>query len=458
MAIIQVSLPGSTFSLNRFRSDLIDQEYLSRHDSCTMIYNHPMTAQTARSRRLSRERSPLGQAPRWLIWLVGGLLVMLAADAVMVGSWVVRSGSLEQIELFQPKSQKVYLPLTVSNLPAEPKLVLQPTATPEYHLTEYEIQWGDTLYGIALAHKISLDLLLAANPELNQDTILNIDDVIFIPPADMDIADLPPTPTPAKKSPPALAERVSEINGVAIEKIIVLPPEVIDNIRKVFTTGQEKGRNAQAYSKIGDSTIESPFFMDRFETGPYNLGEYAYLQKAINYFKGSFARQGPSVRRGMHAWSLFDPMWTNYEACKSGESPVECEFRMQNPAFVFIRLGSNDAGRPDLFTSGMKQLIEMCLKRGIIPILGTKADRIEGDNENNQIIRELAAEYDVPLWDFDKVAQTLPNNGIESDGVHLTTFYAHDYTLPEALRTGYGVHTLTALMMLYELWRILVRS
>jgi hypothetical protein len=100
----------------------------------------------------------------------------------------------------------------------------------------------------------------------------------------------------------------------------------------------------------------------------------------------------------------------------------------------------------------------MCLKRGIIPILGTKADRIEGDDENNQILRELATDYDVPLWDFDKLAQTLPNNGIGADGVHLTTFYAHDFSLPEALQTGYGVHTLTALMMLYELWRILVRS
>ena len=198
--------------------------------------------------------------------------------------------------------------------------------------------------------------------------------------------------------------------------------------------------------------------MDRFDSGPYNLGEYLYLQKAINFFKGSFARQGPSVQRGMHAWSLFDPMWTDEDECKSGESPVECEFRIQNPGFVFVRLGSNDAGRADLFTSGMRQVIELCLRKGIIPILGTKADRAEGDNENNQILRELAEDYDVPLWDFDKVAQTLPNNGIGEDGVHLTIFYPHDYTLPEALQTGYGVHSLTALMMLYELWRILVRS
>ena len=438
-----------------------------------------MRTQTARSRYISRQNNPLRNAPRWLRWVIGGLLVMLAVDVVLVGNRLAGSGGSDKLALFQAKPQKIYLPLLVTNATAKPAEALQPTPTAEDSYTEYEIQSGDTLYAIAIDHEISLELLLAANPEITEYSILNIGDILFIPPKGMKIADLAsiPTPTPkptktptsmqaealssatpSKKPPSALAERVAEINGVPIEEIIVLPPEVIDAMRAVFETGQAKGRNAQAFAKIGDSTIESPFFMDRFDTGPYNLGEYTYLQKAINFFKGSFARQGPSVRRGMHAWSLFDPMWANYDVCMSGESPVECELRIQNPAFVFIRLGSNDAGRSDLFISAMKQLIEMCLKRGIIPIVGTKADRIEGDNENNQIMRELAADYDVPLWDFDKLAQTLPNNGIGPDGVHLTTFYAHDFSLPDALQTGYGVHTLTALMMLYELWRILVRS
>jgi LysM repeat protein len=446
-----------------------------------------MTIQTARSRRESRENNPLRRVPRWLIWLAVGLLLMLVLDAVLVGNWLGKPGKAPGLSLFRRDPQRVYLPLMASNPTSDPKLARQPThqptqapAEPAQALTEYAIRSGDTLYQIALQHDISLELLLAANPEYDENTILDIGDKLLIPPAGTKIADLKDLPvqtggepgtatagqsqpdgaqaTPTKKPLPALASRVSEINGVPIDKIIVLPPEVIENMRSVFAAGFEKGRNAQSFAKIGDSTIESPFFMDRFDGDEYNLGEYAFLQKAINYFQGSFARQGPAVQRGLHAWSLFDPMWTKDAACRSGETPVECEYRLQNPAFVFIRLGSNDAGRPDLFTSGMRQLIEMSLKRGIIPILGTKADRAEGDNENNQIIRDLAAEYDVPLWDFDKVARTLPNNGIGEDGVHLTTFYAHDFSLPEALQTGYGVHTLTALMMLYELWRILVRS
>jgi hypothetical protein len=56
------------------------------------------------------------------------------------------------------------------------------------------------------------------------------------------------------------------------------------------------------------------------------------------------------------------------------------------------------------------------------------------------------------LWDFDLVAQTLPGRGLDADGVHMTTFYAHDYTLPEAFQRGHSVHNLTALIVLNRIW------
>ena len=63
--------------------------------------------------------------------------------------------------------------------------------------------------------------------------------------------------------------------------------------------------------------------------------------------------------------------------------------------------------------------------------------------------------YQAPLWDFDRLAQTLPDNGMRPDGVHLTYFPSFDYTKPDALSTGYGVHNLSALLMLYEILRLL---
>jgi hypothetical protein len=45
-----------------------------------------------------------------------------------------------------------------------------------------------------------------------------------------------------------------------------------------------------------------------------------------------------------------------------------------------------------------------------------------------------------------------------NDGVHLTTFYANDYSLPQAFTFGYSVHNLTALIMLDRIWRTVMTS
>ena len=45
--------------------------------------------------------------------------------------------------------------------------------------------------------------------------------------------------------------------------------------------GLELGNNPRAFSKLGDSTIEHPYFLGRFDDGPYNLGSYGYLKGAI---------------------------------------------------------------------------------------------------------------------------------------------------------------------------------
>jgi hypothetical protein len=140
--------------------------------------------------------------------------------------------------------------------------------------------------------------------------------------------------------------------------------------------------------------------------------------------------------------------------CLPNEAVLNCELRVQNPSIVFIRLGSNDVGVPDSFDKNMRKTVELALANGIIPILGTKADRHEGgDNLNNNIIRQIAADFTLPLWDFDLLAATLPGRGLDQDGIHMTTFYAHDYTSPIAFERGHGLHNLTALIVLDKVWR-----
>jgi hypothetical protein len=118
-----------------------------------------------------------------------------------------------------------------------------------------------------------------------------------------------------------------------------------------------------------------------------------------------------------------------------------------------IRLGANDVGMPDIFDRKMRQIVELALSRGVIPVLGTKADRQDPDNAINTIIHRVAADYKIPLWDFDVVAQTMPNRGLASDNVHPTIGLGRDYSQPETFQYGHAMQDLTALMALDAIWR-----
>jgi len=259
----------------------------------------------------------------------------------------------------------------------------------------------------------------------------------------------PPSPTPAMPPPLAVV-----VNGVPFEAIVVMPPEVVARVREIFAAGQALGRNPNAYAKVGDSTTENPHFMARFDEGPYNLGAYAHLQPAIDHFRGSHNRDSVAVRIGLHSWTANDPAWAEVGLCLPNETPVQCEIRLHNPSIILIRLGTNDVGVGLMFEANIRHIVDTAIAAGVIPVIGTKGDRHEGSNENNDALRRIAAEYRIPLWDYDHVADTLPGRGLDIDAAHMMTFYAHDYNDPTAFTRGHAMHNLTALMVLDAVWRI----
>jgi LysM repeat protein len=343
----------------------------------------------------------------------------------------------------------------------------------------HTVQRGENLFRIARLYGTSVEAITKAN-HIADPKMIQVGQKLIIPPiqattepepTDIPIPTLTLTPT---STPPliTLTPIVStttqatngtpppppdNVNGVKIDTFVVMPPAVQENMRRIFATGQALGRNPRAFSKVGDSTIENPHFLARFDSGPYNLADYAYLQPVIDYFHGSFSRQGMAVRRGLHSWSVLNPAWADKDNCEPNESPLACEFRLNNPSLVLIRLGSNDVGAPELFKQSVQNVITYSIESGVIPVIGTKADRHEGPgNINNNILRELAAANNLPLWDFDLVADTLPNHGLASDDdTHMSFFYAHDYSLPEAFTKGHAVHNLTALIVLDRIRKVL---
>jgi hypothetical protein len=260
----------------------------------------------------------------------------------------------------------------------------------------------------------------------------------------------PTRPMPATKTPQPLETiPAAAINGMPAGQFIIMPGETRENIRQISAKGESLGRNPQVFSILGDSLIATNQSLAKWDGDDYNLGEYSFLQPTIDQYAGSFSRYGPSVRVGLHSWSVFDPLWADKEFCLANEDVLTCEIRLNNPSMMIIFLGSNDAGSPGGFNVNYRQIVEALIEQGIVPVLATKADRFEGgDNVNNNIIRKIATDFQVPLMEFDLLADTLPGRGLGPDNVHLTFLEPLDFGSPEIFSVGYPVHNLASLMIL----------
>ncbi len=355
--------------------------------------------------------------------------------------------------LLLPATQEHERPL----LPPPSPIPLPPLLTPEPTRIIHTVQAGETLYRIAINYNIPLDALIELN-NISNPTLLLIGDKLTIPAGAMGLGDdgvvLNPTTTPFPAA--RIPQSSPIINGLALDEIIIMSPEVEANIRDIYAYGQSIGHNPHAFSKVGDSTIMNPGLLIQFENGPYNLGDYAHLQPTIDFFDGSFDRYGAATRVGLHAWTVLDPAWADKTWCMSDENMLACELHLHNPSYLFIRLGTNDKGLPDTFNRHVREIVSYAIQNGVVPILSSKADRFEGEEDtNNEILRQIAADYKIPLWEYDHVAATLPERGLFSDGIHIATAGAtYDYTDPQALQVGQSTHDLTALVALDAVWRV----
>ncbi len=250
------------------------------------------------------------------------------------------------------------------------------------------------------------------------------------------------TPLPSGAEPRLL-------NGLPIDMIAFVPDDVKQNVRQIYAQGQVLGRNPRSFAKVGDSTMLWPLFLVNFDWGHYQLGNFAKLQRSITRFAGSFSRESLAVRKGMHSWGMFDPAQADPVYCLPGEGPLACELRVTNASFVIIRLGANDSLTPEQFEPAMRQILQVCINNGVVPILGTKPDHYEGpQNTINQLIRRMAADFRIPLWDFDLAAETVPGRGLQPDGLHLVEGGTNNYTTAASIQFIGPLADLSALLIL----------
>ncbi|MCS6835505.1 MAG: GDSL-type esterase/lipase family protein [Anaerolineae bacterium] len=254
-----------------------------------------------------------------------------------------------------------------------------------------------------------------------------------------------------------------------------LVSNITDTARTIHRQGRELGARPNIFSKVGDSITAAPQNLNPIGRGQYILGDYGYLQGAIDFFSGAFARDHDSFANGSLAaypgWttrSVLDASNSNPNLCLRDETPIACELRLVRPGFVLIMFGTNDMTLIDsnLYRNSLIEIAKLSIERGAVPVLSTIPPRTnyEGSlartEEFNTIIRQISIEMDIPLIDYYSAMLTLPNYGLEPDGVHPNSAYlglrgAADFRAKN-LAYGYVMRNLLQLHALDRLWREVV--
>ncbi|NPV56919.1 MAG: hypothetical protein HPY76_09670, partial [Anaerolineae bacterium] len=209
---------------------------------------------------------------------------------------------------------------------------------------------------------------------------------------------------------------------------------------ELYRSGLQAGNDPRLFSVVGDCQSELNVFMGIYATDRYFFAAGdEFLQQTVDFYQPSFTHASAAVRDGLSAPSALSPLWADKSICLPEENPVQCELRLARPSIMFINLGTN--WRADAAASAyedyLRQIVDIVVANGTLPILSTKADNIEGDHSLNLATARVAYDYDIPLWNFWLAAQGLENGGLDPDreDVYLTplAWDVRTYTALESL-------------------------
>ena len=237
-------------------------------------------------------------------------------------------------------------------------------------------------------------------------------------------------------------------------------PEISSDRPRGLREGTGAGQNdPQVFSVVGDCQAVNAYFCpastDPVSTISAHLDRCRrrltiLADRSIGRARRS-ERASRSRRRCRHCGRTPPP-------ARAARRRSNVEDRLRNPSIVIISMETwNRVGRQptSVYEDYLAQAVEFWMDRGVVPILSTKADNIEGDNSINAAIVRVAERYDMPLWNFWLAAQSLTGHGFDpalNDGFHLRWARSF-YNNPDRLRDGWSVRNLTALQALDAVWR-----
>lgn len=262
------------------------------------------------------------------------------------------------------------------------------------------------------------------------------------------------TNAPSSESKPS-ATAPEPTQGSDDWKSLPVIPTVSETARQIYQKGLEMGNDPARFSRIGDCQNISTYFLAGFDApGSYQLGDYGDLQGVIDHFAGSFGRTSLAVKGGFNVAAILSPLHADRSQCEATESPLTCELRVNKPSIAILSFETWWSQKPaEVYEEYLRQVVDTTIAQGVVPILATKADNLEGDHSINQAIARVATDYDIPLWNFWAAMQPLPSHGLTADGFHLTHADFYDFASAENLTTGWAWRNLTALQALDAVWR-----
>ncbi|HEX7598533.1 MAG TPA: hypothetical protein VF518_09990, partial [Polyangia bacterium] len=225
-----------------------------------------------------------------------------------------------------------------------------------------------------------------------------------------------------------------------------MSPKITGRGLDIYRAGLALGNDPRAFSKVADCQGIREVLLGAYDLpGYYKLSpENAGLQDTIDWFAGSFNRNGEATLGGFNARAVLQPQFADPAYCLPGETPIGCEYRVHRPSIVLISEEFGYDGRTTQnYVQYMRTIIDFYIGKGVLPILATKADNYEGGDALNLATAQLAYEYDLPLWNWWLAAQPLYNHGLDitrPDGFHISV-------------DAWRVRSATALEALDSVWK-----
>jgi len=261
----------------------------------------------------------------------------------------------------------------------------------------------------------------------------------------------------------------SGVSFLTASIIPVIDSSMLAHLTAIHEEGLRLGNQDSAFSKVGDSITASGSFLTELGSSAYDLGDpallggHAELAPTIAYYRSvsvdssgnsSFDHTSLAAAGGWMSQTLL----TGFP----GGSPLTRELAATRPAIALIMIGTNDAiagTDPALFRFNLTLIADTALSMGVIPVLSTIPDStlLGGIFEPrvlalNQVIADVAAQLQVPLWNYWLATHPLPGEGVDALGVHPSQSPLGSGVFTDVgLLSGYNVRNFTGLEVLREL-------